>query len=432
MYHFFDYTSLDMCRRPLKKCLQLYLSLFFPGKTSLCYCTPDRLQVHFVPANLVYLDELKPCCMKTKFTGIAITAIILSVAVNAQTSWQITGNSNITNNNFIGTINKTAFKIRTDNAVRMTINSLGNIGIGTTTPKFRLDVAGGIKAYSSYFTRQDGAPGISIGRSGANYGSIGYGLTFTDTTDRYRYNISDFSSMLSFTSAGFTFNIAPKGTPGSIISYSPAMTILEKGTVGIGTTDPGGYKLKISFTDDDLAGFGLEKTESQHSWSYWMLWDNLLLYYDGGLRASYDANTGVYAPISDERLKTNIQPMAAMLDKIKQLKPSTYQFKNATTKQEYSGFIAQDVLKIFPNLVTHIAASKRNPDTYTLDYTGFGVIAIKGIQELQPVIEEQKKINEEQKAEIQALKDRLATLESALAHVAALQNSSNTVALERK
>jgi len=68
-------------------------------------------------------------------------------------------------------------------------------------------------------------------------------------------------------------------------------------------------------------------------------------------------------------------------------------------------------------MVTHNVSKERNLDVYSLDYSGFGVIAIKGIQELQPMVEEQKKINEEQKAVIQQLQDRITKLEALVASV---------------
>jgi hypothetical protein len=110
--------------------------------------------------------------------------------------------------------------------------------------------------------------------------------------------------------------------------------------------------------------------------------------------------------------------MTAMLDKISNLKPCTYQFKNISDQQQYSGFIAQDVMKIFPSLVMHNVNPERKIDVYTMDYSGFGVIAVKGIQELQPIIEEQKFVNEQQKLKITMLEDRLAKLEAALATIA--------------
>ena len=118
--------------------------------------------------------------------------------------------------------------------------------------------------------------------------------------------------------------------------------------------------------------------------------------------------------ISDERLKTNIKPMSSMLGKINQLRPSVYQFKNSTDKQEYNGFIAQDVLKVFPGLVMHTVNTERNLDVYTLNYSGFGVIAIKGIQELLAIITEQNE-------KIAMLEKRAGKLEEALASIRAKQ-----------
>ena len=99
--------------------------------------------------------------------------------------------------------------------------------------------------------------------------------------------------------------------------------------------------------------------------------------------------------------------------------------------------IAQDVMKLFPGMVTHNVNPERKLDVYTMDYSQFGVLAIKGIQELQPIIEEQqlvneeqKLVNEEQKLQIATLKDQLAKLEAALAIITANknENASNVIA----
>ena len=109
--------------------------------------------------------------------------------------------------------------------------------------------------------------------------------------------------------------------------------------------------------------------------------------------------------------------MSAILEKIDQLKPSIYQFKNGDAK-EYSGFIAQDVMKVFPNLVTHNVEKERNLDVYTLDYSGFGVIAIKGIQELQQTVQQQEQI-------ITTLQEQIAELKAAVNAISGNSNTTN-------
>ena len=75
-----------------------------------------------------------------------------------------------------------------------------------------------------------------------------------------------------------------------------------------------------------------------------------------GVWLAYNANT--WSSTSDLRLKRDIAPILTegQLDKIVSLKPVTYRWKtddeekDATTKKK-SGFIAQEVLKIFPEIV---------------------------------------------------------------------------------
>lgn len=75
---------------------------------------------------------------------IILIAIICIIGTQAYSQWNLTGNAGTnTSTNFIGTTDAKAFKIRTNNAVRITINSSGKVGIGTSSPVFKLDVKGG-------------------------------------------------------------------------------------------------------------------------------------------------------------------------------------------------------------------------------------------------------------------------------------------------
>jgi hypothetical protein len=70
---------------------------------------------------------------KTKRTNICIATALLFLGglsqLHAQT-WSTTGNAGTNStSNFIGTTDAVAFKIRTDNQVRMTIATTGFVGI---------------------------------------------------------------------------------------------------------------------------------------------------------------------------------------------------------------------------------------------------------------------------------------------------------------
>jgi hypothetical protein len=190
-----------------------------------------------------------------------------------------------------------------------------------------------------------------------------------------------------------------------------AITINNSNKVGINTSDAGSYMLLVKQTDS--WGIDIESPFGDN-WEQWISSDgNLLLYGNGTAKGSFNLETGAYSSLSDERAKTDIQPIASILDKINQLNPTTYHFKTTGSSNAKSespleyGFIAQDVQKVFPSLVSHNIDQQRGLDTYTLNYSGLGAIAIKGIQELQQTIQDQR-------GEITSLEERLATLETAL------------------
>ncbi len=103
--------------------------------------------------------------------------------------------------------------------------------------------------------------------------------------------------------------------------------------------------------------------------------------------------TGTITAMSDKRLKTGIQPLTGVLDKVLQTRATSYRF---TTSDEYAelelpkdeqiGFIAQEVEKIFPELVlTHEEGLK------SVDYMKFVPILAQAIKEQQSIIDAQNR-----------------------------------------
>jgi hypothetical protein len=89
---------------------------------------------------------------------------------------------------------------------------------------------------------------------------------------------------------------------------------------------------------------------------------------------------GTYHPASDRRLKKDIRPTQYGLDTILSLKPVDFTYRK--TGERTSGFIAQDVQKIMPDLVS----SATKGGMLSLDYDGIEAPLVRAIQEQQAEI----------------------------------------------
>ncbi len=286
-----------------------------------------------------------------------------------------------------------AFRVQVNGLNRILLNNAGNLGIGTTSPTTRFHVNRGdgnfrLGLFSNSSTSGDRTALIEM-RSGNN------------TT--WRYGVGGVGNGLGITDGQFYVERVGLG--------AATFTISTFGRVGINTPNPGEYMLKIK--QQDAFGIDLEAPNG-NDWEQWIgSTGELFLFYNSQARGKFDVASGAYLSVSDARMKTDIQPMTPVLDKINQLKPATYHFKTdgpATVRTDVPleyGFLAQDVEKVFPSLVSHNVDQRRGLDAYLLNYSGFGAIAIKGIQELQQTVQDQRE-------EISSLEARLATLETAL------------------
>jgi hypothetical protein len=68
-----------------------------------------------------------------------------SIAYPNGIQWLITGNTGNTAANFMGTTDNTSLRLRTNNTERVIIDSVGNMGVGISTPTAKLDVNGTVK-----------------------------------------------------------------------------------------------------------------------------------------------------------------------------------------------------------------------------------------------------------------------------------------------
>ncbi|MFY2561272.1 tail fiber domain-containing protein [Corallococcus terminator] len=115
--------------------------------------------------------------------------------------------------------------------------------------------------------------------------------------------------------------------------------------------------------------------------------------FNGGLVAS-----GFYT-LSDARLKSDVRPLAPALDKLVQLQPKSYVYSGAasvlpTRKGGEMGLVAQDVEKIFPQLVKQTTVRDASGGVVgeykAVDYASLIPVLIKGMQEQQDIIQAQQ------------------------------------------
>jgi fibronectin-binding autotransporter adhesin len=128
---------------------------------------------------------------------------------HASSATVISGNADIS----IESIGSSAIKFSTSNAEKMRIDSAGNVGIGTTSPGYKLDVAGEVRANNLFRTTD-----------GTNIGLFG--------------------------SSVFASNVIGVGSSNAVplvlgTSATERMRILANGNVGIGTVSPA-YKLTVN------------------------------------------------------------------------------------------------------------------------------------------------------------------------------------------
>ncbi len=133
---------------------------------------------------------------------------------------------------------------------------------------------------------------------------------------------------------------------------------------------------------------------------------DLDIYVNGSRRAwLFGGAGGGWQIPSDRNLKKDIQTMSDALSSLMQLRPTMYHFKTQKEDEHLQpGFIAQEVEKVFPQLVS------QQDGVRGMDYTGLIPVTVAAVQEQQKQVQELSTENEDLKRRLEALEKKLERL----------------------
>ncbi len=260
-------------------------------------------------------------------------------------------NAGFTPQNYYIGIKNDKFGIgRTTLGSDLTIDGTGNVGIGTTAPATKTE----IRADDVTTNAVTNVLKLVHGTTGTAADGIGTGIMFAAEGLSDPYPTGYIESRLVSVASGNSemgFKVLSGGN-----TYE-WLTIKRTGNVGIGTTAPG-YKLQVGTSGDGTSAIA-------NAWNVF----------------------------SDIRLKTNITPLTDILPKLNNINVVGFNWKDGADKKRQIGFIAQEVEKVFPELVFEDDKGYKS-----VDYSKFSAILLGAVKEQQKQIEELK-------SEIKTLKE---------------------------
>lgn len=243
-----------------------------------------------------------------------------------------------------------------NNAERMTFRPNGNIGVGISNPlaPFQIHHDGEALRLSG------GQPYLSF------YNGIGGYAGYLWNKDLFHMELG--------TALGNTTGVLTLKANNNL-----GIWIDPDGSVGIKTAPSSGFPFEVNGT---ARFFGINIGQN------WGAFAGVNFEFRQNQQLiGYLSPSSGWEHVSDRKLKRNIEPFrSGILNDIKSLTACTYEYNFLTQDEQSIGFVAQDVMKTFPELVSRYL-SDEGEETLSIAYGKVAVIAIKAIQEQQEILE---------------------------------------------
>ena len=295
---------------------------------------------------------------------------------------------------------------------RMRVDSSGNVGIGTSSPSYKLDVTSSVRL-------GDGTGQVIARINGANSGTNNGAAVYFQNAGTTNFAVGNYSAVVGGAySTDAVYYLSNANSHIWFISGSEKMRIDSSGYVGIGTTSPSTFGfLAVENTSNFRAGWFYVNAASSLSTpaASFVKKDNntttsqvLVNFYTNGSATTQGqinangANAAAFGSFSDSRLKENIVDLPSQLANIMALRPVEFDYIESEGGGHQIGFVAQEVQEIYPDLV-----GEREDGMFTLsDLNKNDARLIKAIQEMKAIIDTQANTITALTARIEALETK--------------------------
>jgi hypothetical protein len=274
----------------------------------------------------------------------------------------------------------------TNNLVRMTLDASGNLGIGTTSPGYKLDVLGNVNRFAGA-----SVDGIFLSTVAATDTSF-YGANYFNNNGTEGVNASGRASwrIATLTAGSPTFSIGYRAPSAGAGVFSTPLTIDASGNLLVGKTSTSA----TSGAGVQAHATGYVNAVTASSTSAFSTYE---LYSTGAsaYRFFVDAAGTVYATsatisaLSDQRHKENVRNLNVGLSEIMALKPRLYDWKEGKGAgiKNARGFIAQEFEEVFPDLIDEWKdPAPEGEEPYKSVRQDLIPVLVKAIQEQQALI----------------------------------------------
>jgi hypothetical protein len=255
---------------------------------------------------------------------------------------------------------------------RLRINSSGNVGIGTSSPRGQLSISNNVAGSTVDST-------LHFGYSAADY----YGFRIINTSNP------------SNTAAGLL-----RFQRGTVLNWTDALIINNNGSLLVGTSTLPVSSELLAVVSSQASPVAVFKTDygaaaqPLYCWNSATTGDNKLIEFatetSATVRGLIDYNRGAgqvrYNVTSDRRLKSNIQDSESALDILNQIKVRSYAWSE-TGYNITHGFIAQELNEAVPDAVKIGDDGEEVVDTWAVDNTKLVPVLTKALQEAIAKIE---------------------------------------------